>query len=173
MSESMEYLCLSQGRLAAQLQLCAPVPCAKDIYLAWLCTHQQCLCEVLRSAAAAAVGAVRYGAHTFARNVLVQALHELHWQLGPVCHRVEVVLNVIAIVECGAVVASRDAVVGHAVGAPGVLWVDEHVLAPAAEPPSQVITLPLILSRTKAVLPSPDEGRMWSLHLRFATTGFG
>lgn len=63
--------------------------------------------------------------------MLLQELHEARRQLGPVRAGVEVVQDVVAVIECHAIVAAGHAIVGHAVRAAWALRVDEHVLAPA------------------------------------------
>lgn len=63
--------------------------------------------------------------------MLLQELYESRGQLRPMCLRIEVVQDVVAIVEGHTVVAGGQAVVRHPKRAPRALWVDEHVLAPA------------------------------------------
>lgn len=46
-------------------------------------------------------------------------------------HGVEVMLDVVAVVECDGVVSAGHTIVGHAIGRASSLWIDKEVLAPA------------------------------------------
>ena len=68
---------------------------------------------------------------TFLCCMLFQALQEALWQVRPVCLGVEVVLNVVAIVECDGIIRTGHAIIRDGIGTARPFWIDEDVLAPA------------------------------------------
>ena len=63
--------------------------------------------------------------------MLFQAVQEALWQVRPVCLGVEVVLNVVAVIECDGIVSTGHAVIRDGIGTARSFWIDEDVLTPA------------------------------------------
>lgn len=65
-------------------------------------------------------------------SMLIKGVQEAHWQFRPMALRIEVMLDVVAIIEGDGIVRASHTVVGHAIGAARLVWVYENVLAPAS-----------------------------------------